>query len=198
VIAVAYGLVGKLRSHRVRLTKFGIVGLVGLVADVGTFNLLRYAGGRGPLYELPLTAKVISTALGIVVAWLGHRFWTFSEQRRAAVRREFVVFVAVYLIGLVITLGTLAFSHYLLDLRSAIADNVSGNVVGLGLAMAFRYWAMHKHVFTGVRRRAAIDPTVRPGATASGVVPSSALAPARAGSGAGSAVLHPSDRDPAN
>jgi putative flippase GtrA len=151
-------LIGKLRRHRVRLTKFGVVGLVGLVADAGTFNVLRYAGGRGPLYDLPLTAKVISTALGIVVAWLGHRFWTFSEQRRTAVRREFVVFVVVYVIGLVITIGCLALTHYLLDLRSAIADNVSGNVVGLGLAMAFRYWAMHKHVFTGRPRGSSHAP----------------------------------------
>jgi putative flippase GtrA len=166
VIALVHELIGKLRRHRVRMTKFGIVGLVGLVADVGTFNLLRYAGGKGPLYDLPLTAKVISTALGIVVAWLGHRFWTFSEKRPATIRREFVVFVGVYLIGLGITLGTLAISHYLLDLRTALADNLSGNLVGLGLAMAFRYWAMHKHVFTGVGHRSESDAVTTPGTTA--------------------------------
>ncbi len=166
MIALVHELIGKLRRHRIRITKFGIVGLVGLVADVGTFNLLRYAGGRGALYDQPLTAKVISTALGIVVAWLGHRFWTFSEQRRATIRREFVYFVGVYLIGLGITLGTLAISHYVLDLRTALADNLAGNVVGLGLAMVFRYWAMHKHVFTGVRRGSKSVAAVPPGAKA--------------------------------
>jgi putative flippase GtrA len=145
------------------MTKFGIVGLVGLVVDVGSFNLLCYAGGRGPLYDLPLIAKVISTALGIIVGWLGHRFWTFSEKRRAAVHRELVVFVGVYLIGLGISLGPLAVSRDLLDLRGALADNVSANVIGLGLATAFRYWAMHKHVFTGGRRSTGTGAIAPPG-----------------------------------
>jgi putative flippase GtrA len=186
VIALLHELGGKLRRHRVRMTKFGIVGLIGFVADVGTFNLLRYAGGKGPLYELPLTAKVISTALGIIVAWLGHRFWTFSENRRTTIRREFVVFAGVYLIGLGITLATLAISHYVLDMRTAFADNLSGNVVGLGLAMAFRYWAMHKHVFTSVGHR-----------TESEAPPGTAARPAveSAGRGRATAIVGRSDAD---
>jgi putative flippase GtrA len=135
------------------LTKFGVVGTVGLVADVGVFNLLRFAGGEGPLYELPLTAKVISTGLGIIVSWLGHRYWTFSEKRRVAIHREFVMFVGVCLIGLAISLGCLAISHYVLGLKSLLADNIAANVIGLGLATAFRYWAMHTHVFNEIRSR---------------------------------------------
>src|SRR5688500_18387556 len=87
----------RLRRHSPRLTKFGLVGMLGLLADVGGFNLLRFAGGEGPLYDLPMTAKVISTGMGIVVSWLGHRYWTFSEKRRVAIRREFVLFVGVCL-----------------------------------------------------------------------------------------------------
>ncbi len=125
--------------------------MCGLIADVGVFNVLRFAGGEGPLYDYPLTAKVISTCLGIVVAWTGHRYWTFSEKRRYAVRREFGLFVLVCLIGLGISLGTLAISHYVLGLRGPLADNISANVIGLGLATAFRYWAMQTHVFNEVR-----------------------------------------------
>ena len=45
-----------------QIFRFGVVGVLGLVADVGTFNLLRFAGGEGPLYDYPLSAKVISGA----------------------------------------------------------------------------------------------------------------------------------------
>lgn len=148
------------RRHGPRLTKFGVVGVVGLVADAGIFNLLRYAGGEGPLYDRPLTAKVISTGLGIVVSWLGHRYWTFSEKRRSAIHREFAVFIGVCLVGLGISLSCLALSHYLLGLRGPLADNISANVAGLGLATAFRYWAMHTHVFTEIRTEAADDALV--------------------------------------
>jgi putative flippase GtrA len=93
--------------------------------------------------------------LGIIVSWLGHRYWTFREKRRAAVHREFVLFIGVCLIGLAISLGSLAFSHYVLGLHSPLADNVSANVIGLGLATAFRYWAMHTHVFNEIRATAS-------------------------------------------
>jgi len=142
---------GRLRGHVHRLAKFGVVGAVGLVADVGGFNVLRSDGPLGLLRDAPLTAKVISTALAIVVSWLGHRYWTFGERRRTAVRREFVLFVGVCLIGLAIALGCLAFSHYVLGQTSLLADNIAANVVGLGLATAFRYWAMHTHVFNEIR-----------------------------------------------
>ena len=137
----------RIRRNLPQLTKFGVVGFGGFVADVGGFNLLRFAGGEGPLYDYPLTAKVISTALGIVVAWLGHRYWTFSEGRKLRLHHEFVLFVGVCLGGLAITLGCLWTSHYALQLTSALADNVSANVIGLGLATAFRFWAMRTHVF---------------------------------------------------
>ena len=137
-------------SHQ--LMRFGLVGIAGLVVDVGGFNVLRFAGGEGPLYGYPLTAKVISTALGIVVAWLGHRYWTFSQGRRLRIHHEFLMFVGVCLGGMAITLGCLGVSHYVLGLTGAIADNISANVVGLGLATAFRFWAMRTHVFGAGRR----------------------------------------------
>lgn len=146
-----YDWYGRLRRHRVEMTKFGVIGILGLIADVGGFNVLRYAGGEGPLYNMPLTAKVISTGLGIIVSWLGNRYWTFSDKRRAEAHREFAIFFGVCLVGLVISLGTLALSHYVLGMQSPLADNISANVIGLGLATAFRYWAMHKHVFTGAK-----------------------------------------------
>jgi putative flippase GtrA len=142
----------RIRRNIRQLMKFGVVGLVGLVADVGVFNALRFAGGEGPLYSYPLTAKVISTALGIVVAWLGHRYWTFSQGRSLRVHHEFVLFVGVCLGGMAITLGCLGFSHYILGLTGPVADNISANVIGLGLATAFRFWAMRTHIFAGNRR----------------------------------------------
>ncbi len=134
----------KLMRHRTRLAKFGVIGLLGVLVDVGGFNLLTFAGELGPL-----TAKFISAGVSIVVSWLGNRYWTFGERRRESVRREFIAFLAISIIGLGISLGTLALSHDVLGLHSHLADNISANVIGLGLATMFRYWSMHKHVFTG-------------------------------------------------
>jgi hypothetical protein len=48
-----------------------------------------------------------------------------------------------------IALACLAVSHYLLDLRSPLADNISANGVGLVLGTLFRFWAYRRFVFAG-------------------------------------------------
>ena len=57
-------------------------------------------------------------------------------------------FVVVNIGGMAISIGCLAFSHYVLDLRSPLADNISANGVGLVLGMVFRYFAYRTWVFT--------------------------------------------------
>jgi putative flippase GtrA len=131
-----------------QFTKFGIVGLAGFVVDVGGFNALRFVGGEGPLYAYPLTAKLVSAAAATVVSWVGNRYWTFRHARRSAAHREFVLFVVMCSIGTGIALACLWLSHYVLDLTSPLADNVAANGIGLALAMTFRFWAYHSHVFT--------------------------------------------------
>ena len=63
-------------------------------------------------------------------------------------RREFALFVLFSAIGLAIAVACLAISHYVLDFTSPLADNVAANVVGLGLATAFRFWSYRRWVFT--------------------------------------------------
>lgn len=128
--------------------KFGVVGAVAFVVDLGLFNLLRFAGGEGPLYDKPLTAKVISVAVATLVAWLGNRYWTFRHRRRAQAAHELALFVVFNVVGMLIALGCLGFSHYVLDLRSPLADNISANGVGLVLGTLFRFWAYRTFVFS--------------------------------------------------
>lgn len=140
-----WGKVGQLAREA---TKFGIVGLVALVVDVGLFNLLRFAGGEGPLYDKPLTAKVVSVVAATVVAYAGNRFWTFRHRARTGYAREYLLFFVLNGVGLAISVGCLWISHYLLDLRGPLADNISANVIGLGLGTLFRFWSYRRWVFT--------------------------------------------------
>lgn len=137
-----------------QLSRFGVVGIVAFVVDVGLFNVLRFAGGEGPLYRWVLGAKVISSAVATVVSWLGNRYWTFRHTRREQVRHEFVLFVVMCTIGLLISLACLALSHYVLHLTSPLADNISANVVGLAAGTAFRFYAYRTWVFSAQDPRA--------------------------------------------
>jgi putative flippase GtrA len=132
------------------LVKFGAVGAVAFVVDIGVFNLLLHGvvAGELGLTEKPLTVKTISVLAATVVAWLGNRYWTFRRRRRASRRREFALFLMMNVGGLGISLACLGFSHYVLGLTSALADNIAGNVIGLGLGTLFRFWAYRQLVFT--------------------------------------------------
>lgn len=132
------------------IVKFGIVGLVAYVVDIGTFNLLQYVGGEGPLYGKPITAKVISVAIATTVAYFGNRFWTWRHRGRTNMGREYLLFFVFNGIAMLIAVGCLAFSHYLLGLDSPLADNISANVVGLILGTLFRFWSYRTFVFPEV------------------------------------------------
>jgi putative flippase GtrA len=154
------------RLHRLasEVMKFGVVGGVGFVVDVAVFNFLRYWGdsNSGPLEHKPLTAKAISVAVATVVTYLGNRHWTWAARERTGARREVTLFFLFNGVGMVIALACLAFSHYVLDHRSPLADNVSANGFGLVLGMAFRFWSYRTYVF---RRRPA--PVTTPGPNSS-------------------------------
>ncbi len=132
-----------------QLARFGAVGLLGFVVDVGIFNLLRATLlDSESVHEGPLLAKFISTCFAIAVNYVGNRYWTFGATKRAQVVREGAEFVLVSLGGMAITLACLWISHYLLGFTSQLADNISGNVIGLGLGTLFRfafyrYWVFH-------------------------------------------------------
>lgn len=137
-----------------QILRFVVIGGAGFAVDVGGFNLLRYAGpdGHGVMYRYVLGAKLISGALGVLVSWLGNRYWVFRDTRRDKLHHEFVLFLVVSVIGIGMTLVCLWVSHYLMGLTSQLDDNISANVIGLGLATLFRFWAYKRFVFTADTR----------------------------------------------
>ena len=130
------------------LVKFGAVGAVCFVVDVGLFNLLSF-GDAGPLSDRPITAKVVSASVATLVAWAGNRWWTFRHRRHPGLLRELVLFAVMNGAGTLIAVLCLGVSHYLLGLRSPLADNVAANGVGTVLGTAFRFVAYRLWVFRG-------------------------------------------------
>lgn len=135
-------------------TKFGIVGLTGVAVQFVVFNVLRYAGpgGAGVLAAKPITAQVIAIGVATVITYLGNRYWTYHHREKGHPARELPIFVVLNAIAIAIGAACLAFSHYVLGLTSPLADNLSGNVIGLGLGTLFRFWSYRKFVFTGSAR----------------------------------------------
>ena len=187
-----------MRTFIAQFTRFGVVGLVGFVIDFGVFNLLRATVFTPEnLHEGPVLAKVISTALAILANWIGNRFWTFRQHRGRQLWREFAEFLVVSLGGMAIGLLCLWVSHYVLGFTSILADNISGNVIGLALGTAFRFtfyklWVFAPHrgdsapaVFPDAVPAAAADADAVSGSRTPSSRPAAATAPADAGSRSG-------------
>lgn len=124
--------------------KFGVIGAVAFVIDMGSFNLLR----RTLLEEKPTAAVIVSASLATVFAWLGNRSWTFRHRRNRPAHHEAALFAGTNGVALVIQAAAVAFSNYVLGFESLTADNVA-KVVAIGLGTLFRFWAYRRYVFAG-------------------------------------------------
>ncbi|GAB3988155.1 GtrA family protein [Nocardioides marmoraquaticus] len=141
------------------VSRFGTIGALAFVVDVGVFNLLRQ------LVELgPLTSKTVAVVLATSVAFVGNRSWTFGDRGAGRrLRTAYVLFFAANGVALLISLACLGLSTYVLGLDSVVAENVSSNVVGLGLGTLFRFWAYARWVFPPTTDEPASAAEVRPG-----------------------------------
>ncbi|WP_024801250.1 GtrA family protein [Nocardia sp. BMG51109] len=137
---------------------FLAVGAIGFLVDAGTYNLLVFWGGEGPLYHAPLSAKIIAIVVASVVTYFGNKWWTFAHKKGGSPAREYLLYALFNVVAIGLQLGCLGFSRYVLDLSSPLADNISGTLIGQIVAVAFRYWAYDKFVFTGEKvARSAAD-----------------------------------------
>lgn len=137
-----------MRAMISQFVRVGAVGLVGLVIDIGIFNVLRATAlNPATVAEGALWATLVSTSVAIVFNWLGNRYWTFRDERRAHWWREGLEFALVSIGGLLIALGCVWFSEHVLGLHSLLSDNVAKNVVGLALGTIFRFTFYRLWVF---------------------------------------------------
>lgn len=148
------GKVARLWALFIELAKFGAVGGIAYVIDVGTYNLLVF--GPGALMGgVPVRAKFVSALVATVFSWLANRYWTFSDKRTDNPTKEFIQFAVINVIGIGIAMGCLYFSRYVLDYHTLLADNISGNVIGTVLGTIFRYLAYKFFVFKTVAKPVA-------------------------------------------
>lgn len=137
-------------KHR-ELVKFGLVGATTWVVDTTVFLFLKFT----VLEAKPLTAKVIAVLVATVVSYVLNREWSFRTRGGRERHHEALLFFVVSGLGVALYSAPLAVSRYVLELKvpevapltQDIADFVSGQIVGVLVGMAFRWWAFRRFVF---------------------------------------------------
>ncbi len=144
-------LIVRFRREIRELGKFGVIGAIAWVIDTLVFNACLSGGVNRYL------AAVISTTVSATVAFIGNRHWTWRDRRGTSLHREYFLYAFFNVIGLLISLACLFFSHEILGawqpriFHSQFADTVAKNGFGLLLGTIFRFWAYRRYVFATVR-----------------------------------------------
>lgn len=127
------------RLHEV--TAFGVIGGVNFLLDLLLFNLFY------GVFGIPaLTARGCATVISASSSYFMNKHWTFRGRNDNDRRREVLLFVAFSVAGLLIQWGFLGLFKFVLGLDNIFWVNL-GNIMGVGVAMFFRFWAFNKFVF---------------------------------------------------
>ena len=132
------------RDRLIEILRFGIVGGLAWIMDVAVFNAFRWLSGGSVIWP-----KVIAVAVASCCSWVVNRGWTFKTRATNKPIQELVKFLIVNILGMVPPLLCLWVSHYLIGWTSALADNISGNIIGLALGTILRYFGYRYLVFKG-------------------------------------------------
>lgn len=146
-------------KHR-EMLKFALVGATTFVVDNGVWYLLKLS----VLESKPTTAKAIAIIVATIVSYVLNREWSFRTRGGRERTHEATLFFVISGIAVVVNLIPLYLSRYALHLEvphvtrlvQEVADFASGSIIGMLLAMVFRFWGFKKWVFPddlGERRR---------------------------------------------
>jgi putative flippase GtrA len=141
------------RARRIsgEAAKFSAVNVAATVVAIVLFNLLVHGipglYTPGPLNGWPVTSWFLANCVGMVISYFGSRHYAFRNRRPAGPAGGALRYAAVNVASFVIPMACLWVSRNVLGWDSALADNLSANVVGALLGMVFRFWAFRRFVF---------------------------------------------------
>ncbi|MFC7341456.1 GtrA family protein [Saccharopolyspora griseoalba] len=153
-----------LLRHR-ELLKFGTVGAITFFIDTGIFYALKLT----VLSPKPVTSKVIAVLVATLVSYVLNRDWSFRTRGGRRRHHEATLYFLISGIGVALYSAPLWVSRYLLHLQTPhtsrlveeLADFTSGQIIGLLLGMAFRWWAFRRWVFPTDQQEGPVDPPSR-------------------------------------
>ncbi|MFF8608723.1 GtrA family protein [Streptomyces sp. NPDC015346] len=131
--------------------KFGAVGGVGLLVDLGVFNLVRH------FTEVPVVrASIIATVVAIVFNYLGFRYFTYRDRDKSSRTKELSLFLLFSAAGLVIQNGILYAATYGFGWDTPLQSNFF-KFFGIGVATLFRFWSYRTWVFRTLPAKEAVQ-----------------------------------------
>ncbi|WP_411082518.1 GtrA family protein [Streptomyces sp. cmx-18-6] len=135
------------------VAKFGVVGALGLLVNMGAFNLIRHTT------DLPVVrASLLATFVAVLFNYVGYRYWTYRDRDKTGRTRELTLFLLFSAVGAVIENGVLYLATYAFGWNTPVQSNVF-KIVGIGIATLFRFWSYRTWVFKTLPAEEAVPPS---------------------------------------
>jgi len=132
------------------IARFMAVGAISTLVAIVLYNWLAYepAGIWSPLHHHVTWSYIVSHGVGMLVSYELSRRWTFKQRAGAKAGEGFLSYAVINIATMTtIPLGCLWLSRHALSLTSPLADNISGNVIGLLLSQVARFYLFRQFVF---------------------------------------------------
>ena len=142
-------------KHR-EFIRFAVVGGITFIID----NAVFYAFTLTVMHQKATIAKILAVTIAVICSYALNSQWAFQERGGKRSTREAVSFFVVSAIGIVINAIPLWFSRNVLglaltshggrltsQLAVSLWDFLFGSIIGMLLAMLWRWWAFDKFVF---------------------------------------------------
>ena len=133
------------RFHKIgdEIAKFGTIGIINIFVNSAVVNLLWLTPW---LHGSQVKAKAVATVVAATSAYFMNRHWTYRNRPKSSLRREYTLFFAFNLVGLLIEVGAVSVAKYWLHRTDLLVLNIF-SLIGIGLGTMFRFWAYRTHVF---------------------------------------------------
>lgn len=141
-------LLGKKFILIFQAAKYLLIGIMATLVDLGIMNILIMISGiaTGMYYSV---FKGISFLFATFSKYFGDKFWAFEQMEKEEMKKEFIKFFSVTLVGLVINVSVASFVvnflgfHMLTLFGSSLGvlnDKTIANLGGIAAALAAAVW----------------------------------------------------------
>jgi len=130
--------------------RFLAVGLLATIVALILFNLLVHGfntADLAPLNDQPEVAYVLANGVGMLISYRGTKLWAFKHRVSRHADGGLAAFVGINALTMLIPITCLFISRDVLGFDDPLSDNISANVIGLGLANAARFFLFRGLVF---------------------------------------------------
>lgn len=131
--------------------RFATVGGVATLVAFVIFNFLVhgfYVTDKPWLDDHPTLSYIIANSVGMAISYRGTRNWAFRNRETAHADGGLTAYVLINLATMTLPIGCLWISRNVFGLSDPLADNISANVIGLGLGMLARFYLFRQVIFS--------------------------------------------------